>query len=95
MLRSVVDVDGRRLTTVELLPLHQVAGDRIQVVDVIANQFVVTDTQHPQIDLLCQVRCIRFAADASKEERAQFRAMVGKQPLNQGQFRFSHGHRNA
>ena len=75
--------------------LHEIVGDRVEVVHGIANRLLVADPQHPYVHLLRQVRCIGLAADAPPEERLQSRPVIGKQPLDQGWFRVSHGHGNA
>src|SRR4029077_4137738 len=68
--RSLVDVNAARLATLEhRMLLHEIVGDRVEVVGGIANRLLVADAQHPYIYLLRQVRCIGLAADAPPEER--------------------------
>ena len=94
--RSLVDVDAARLPTVEhRVLLHEIVGDRVEVVDRIADRLLVADAQHPYVHLLRQIRGIGLAPDAPPEERLQAPSVLGKQPLDQGWFRVSHGHRDA
>lgn len=68
--RSLVDVNAARLPTLEhRMLLHEIVGDRVEVVHWIANRLLVADAQHPYVHLLRQVRCIGLAADAPPEER--------------------------
>jgi hypothetical protein len=93
---SLLDVDAHRLPVFERrVLLHEIVGDRVEVVDWIANPLLVADPQHPYVHLLRQVRCIDFAADAPPEEALQAPPVLGKQPLDQGWFRVSHGDRDA
>src|SRR4029077_12540982 len=68
--RSLVDINAAGLPTLEhRMLLHEIVGDRVEVVDGIANRLLVADAQHPYVYLLCQVRCIGLAADSPPEER--------------------------
>ena len=94
--RSLVDVDAAGLAVFKhRVLLHEIVGDRVEVVDRISNRLLVPDPQHPYIHLLCQVRYIGLAPDAPPEKRLQGGPVFGKQPLDQGWFRVSHGHRDA
>jgi hypothetical protein len=75
--------------------LNEIVSDRVEVKDGIAKRLLVLDSQHSYVDLLREVRCVVLAPDAPPEERLQSRPVLGKQPLDQGWFRVSHGHRDA
>ena len=75
--------------------LHEIIGDRVEVVDRIADRLLVADAQHPYVHLLRQIRGIGLAPDAPLEKRLQGPPVLGKQPLDQGWFRVSHSHRDA
>src|SRR5437588_9081460 len=76
--RSLVDVNATRLPTVEhRVLLHEIVGDRVEVVDRIADRFLVADAQHPYVHLLRQIRGIGLAADAPPEERLQGPPVLG------------------
>ena len=93
---SLVDVDAARLPTVEhRVLLHEIVGDRVEIVDRIADRLLVADAQHPYVHLLRQIRGIGLAPDAPLEKRLQGPPVLGKQPLDQGWFRVSHSHRDA
>ncbi len=91
---GLVDVDAARLSTVEHgVLLHKIVRYRVEVVDGIANGLPVIEPQHPDVDLLRQIRCIGLGTDSPQEKCLQRASVVSEQPLDQRWFRLSHSHR--